>query len=269
MALKSGKSKAPDFAAGIAYWEALPPTLDTVLGGLAASSLPLVDAISSRQLILSLFPQLRTFSTSHNPRPLPTLPTPSPRALDVGAGIGRVTSNVLLHMFIFVDMVEPVESFLQTAIAESSSWKGIKQKQKGVRFIKTPLQDDALFSPLPPDDPKLLASVGREQEADSGYDVVWCQWCLGHLSTKDLVGFLKRAKKALRSGGYIVAKENVCADNEDGSARDEYDAEDSTLTRSHQAWLDAFQAAGLHVMQDDIQLGFPEYLYEVRTYVLR
>ncbi|KZO95844.1 DUF858-domain-containing protein [Calocera viscosa TUFC12733] len=269
MAPKSGKPKGPDFAAGIAYWEALPPTLDTVLGGLAASSLPLVDALSSRQLLLSLFPQLRTFSTPHNPRPLPVTPTPAPRALDVGAGIGRVTSKVLLHMFTYVDMVEPVESFLQTAISESSDWKGIKEGKKGVRFIKAPLQDVALFSPVPPEDSRVLASVGKEQEGEGGYDAIWCQWCLGHLSKKDLVVFCKRAQKALRSGGYIIAKENVCADNEDGSARDEYDAEDSTVTRSNQAWLDAFESAGLEVVQNKIQLGFPEFLYEVRSYVLR
>jgi len=267
---ESGKPKAPDFAAGIAYWEALPPTLDTVLGGLAASSLPLVDALSSRQLLLSLFPQLRTFPTPHNPTPLPASIIPALRAMDVGAGIGRVTSNVLLHIFTYVDMVEPVESFLRTAIAESSDWRDIEERQKGVRFIRASLQEVALFSTLPPADKRLLASEGKQlPKGTEGYDLVWCQWCLGHLSKSELVTFLKRMKKALRSGGYIIAKENVCRDDEDGSAWEEWDAEDSTVTRSNQAWLDAFEDAGLEVVQDGIQLGFPEYLYEVRSYVLR
>lgn len=97
------------------------------------------------------------------------------------------------------------------------------------------------------------------------YDVVWCQWCLQHLSDADLISFLKRAKAALVShpspspsppaqtrvagenenereqvreperyrdqGGVIVVKENVCQEEEDGSERVWYDDEDHSITR--------------------------------------
>ncbi|EJU05600.1 DUF858-domain-containing protein [Dacryopinax primogenitus] len=267
----SAKSETPDLAAGIAYWEALPPTLDTVLGGLAASSLPLVDALSSRQLLFAEFPELHTFPTPHHPfNPPPVLPTPESRALEVGAGIGRVTSNVLLYMFTYVDMVEPVESFLRTAIAESSSWKGIKEERKGVRFIKAPLQDTTLFSVPSSGDARVLASVGKNPPEDQiGYDAIWCQWCLGHLSTKDLVTFLQQAKRSLRTMGCIFIKENVCANEEDGSAREVYDAQDSTVTRSGSSWMRAFVSAGLMLIRDEEQLGFAADLYDVRMYVLQ
>ena len=30
--------------------------------------------------------------------------------------------------------------------------------------------------------------------SDGAYDVIWCQWVLGHLTDEDLVAFFKRAK---------------------------------------------------------------------------
>ncbi len=67
---------------------------------------------------------------------------------------------------------------------------------------------------------------------------IWCQWCLGHLSTPDLLLFLARSKKALRqnttpdSPAYIFVKENVCDNAPDGKGTEFLDEEDSSLTRS-------------------------------------
>jgi hypothetical protein len=60
------------------------------------------------------------------------------------------------------------------------------------------------------------------------YDLIWIQWCAGHLTDEQLVGFLRRCKEALNPelDGLIVLKENNSTT--DG---DEYDDVDSSVTR--------------------------------------
>lgn len=59
-------------------------------------------------------PQLATFANPLTPNP-PARPPYRLTALDVGAGIGRVTSTVLLPLFDDVVLAEPVEHFLTEA----------------------------------------------------------------------------------------------------------------------------------------------------------
>jgi protein N-terminal methyltransferase len=73
-------------------------------------------------------------------------------------------------------------------------------------------------------------------EIGMGFDVIWCQWCLGHLSDDDLVAFLRRSHAALKvkekGKSLIVVKENLCSDLDDGTPRTVFDEQDSSLTRS-------------------------------------
>ena len=263
-------------------------------------SLPRIDSLGSRQFLLHLIPHLSTVPSAI--RPLVTSQKRT-RALDVGAGIGRVTSDVLLHLVSDVVLVEPVESFIQKAYvlgsASASSeapcgkrrgvrWKGIADKSKSVTFLQGTLQSIDPVTPL--NDTKFIGRIGYEPaEADlgSGFDVIWCQWCLGHLSDTDLVAFLRRCKNSLRpsvagSGkSVIVVKENLCFDHPDGSPRTVFDPQDSSLTRSipnsmsffqssdsfsrsDKAWKKVFADAGLNLVQDRVQLGLPECLYTVK-----
>ena len=80
----------------------------------------------------------------------------------------------------------------------------------------------------------ILGRAGFHSEQEEGdFDIIWCQWCLGHLSDQELVAFFKRARGALKAlaDGLIVVKENLCRDEEDGSPRSVFDHEDSSLTR--------------------------------------
>lgn len=78
---------------------------------------------------------------------------------------------------------------------------------------------------------------GEWEEGAAGLDVCWAQWCVGHLSHDQLVGFLRRAHKALRRGpggeveGFIVVKENVCKDDDGDGAGALFDEDDSSTTR--------------------------------------
>ncbi|KAH9946088.1 DUF858-domain-containing protein [Epithele typhae] len=285
----------PDVEDGIKYWTAQPANYDGVLGGFGTGSLPRVDALGSRQLLMHLLPELCTVPSAV--RRLDASPAsalaPRPRALDVGAGVGRVTSDVLLHLFADVVLVEPVAPFVQEALrrgrassgadgahadtgadAERAPWKGIRERTKSVTFVQATLQD---FDPAAPvataAGVTVLGRVGRvpapDEPAEEKFDVVMCQWCLGALSDPDLVAFLRKARAALRdpARGLVVVKENLCS--EDGGPRSVFDESDSSLTRSDLAWKECFAAAGLKMVYEQIQLGFPEGLYPVKMYALR
>lgn len=118
------------------------------------------------------------------------------------------------------------------------------------------------------------------------YDVIWCQWCLQHLSDKDLVSFLIRSKASLlkssteaadttsstavlNGAGIIVVKENVLRDETDGSEKVWYDDEDHSITRTSNAYERVFRQAGLVVLRTQLQLGLPEELFPVRMWALK
>lgn len=86
------------YADALSYWSNLPPTVDTMLGGFAYISD--TDVKGSTKFIKKLMSQHKVGST---------------RALDCGAGIGRVSKNLLLPLFGTVDMLEVTQQFLDEA----------------------------------------------------------------------------------------------------------------------------------------------------------
>jgi protein N-terminal methyltransferase len=161
-----------------------------------------------------------------------------------------------------VVLLEPIPSFINEAIRVSSTWRGIADASKSVTFLQGTLQDYDPRTPIPssteasPSTTSTLSShptgkalnLGRvgyqppvtKGEAEEGFDVIWCQWCLGHLSDTELVTFFKTCKEALRpqideedvrTRSLIIVKENVCFDGEDDSPRTEFDERDSSVTR--------------------------------------
>ncbi|KAG9017082.1 hypothetical protein FRB90_001812 [Tulasnella sp. 427] len=211
------EEEEPNLEKGLEYWENTPATLNGVLGGFGTGTLPRVDPLGSRQFAQSLLPYtvrvksvLRPLSADDGSQP----PVRRIRALDVGAGIGRVTADVLLHLVDDVVMVEPIPKFVDQAVAAAEKWKGIKEKRKSVTFLTGPLQH---FDPR-----KTVKENGEEfnarrlgwvpssaEEDERGYDIVWCQWALGHLSDSDLVTFFKQARESLRKSPTGRAKEDV------------------------------------------------------------
>jgi len=201
--------------------------------------------------LLYLFPELSIVSSPA--RPLKPAPTRRFRALDVGAGIGRVTCDTLLHLVSDVVLLEPVESLIQAAISrgrasapaprsrnenklalQKQKWKGIADGSKSVTFLQGTLQ--ACDPANPTKTATFLGRVGYTPlvpDDDSGFDVVWCQWCLTYMNDADLIAFLKRSQTALREDGpgVIVIKENVSQDDEDHVPAIYFDEDDSSVTR--------------------------------------
>ena len=233
----SDPSTAPDSkistTASIQYWNAISPDVNGMLGGF-----PQISRIDLRGS-LNFVTKLRRLSSNCQVRNAPKLP----RAVDCGAGIGRVTEGFLTHICDVVDVVEPVVKFAQ--VLEDGALK--QQEGKVGDVYVTGLQD---WTPT------------------KTYDLIWNQWCVGHLTDTQLVAYFKRCGAALSEGGWIVVKENLSTHR---FGEDIFDHVDSSVTRSDQKFRDLFREAGLQIVKAELQTGFPKGLglYPVKMYALR
>ncbi|XP_052201913.1 alpha N-terminal protein methyltransferase 1 isoform X2 [Diospyros lotus] len=225
------QKKTQWYTEGVAYWQGVEASVDGVLGGYGHVNEP--DIKGSEAFLNTLLAD--RFPDGGRNRHLV--------ALDCGAGIGRITKNLLIRYFNEVDLLEPVSHFLEAArqnLAPENLM--VLDSHKASNFYCVPLQE---FTP----------DVAR-------YDVIWVQWCIGHLTDDDFVSFFKRAKDGLKPGGFFVLKENI--------ARTGFvlDKEDRSVTRSDSYFKELFNRCGLHVYKSKDQKGFPEDLFAVKIYAL-
>jgi protein N-terminal methyltransferase len=210
----------------IEYWSGVPATINGVLGGFGETSLPSTDVKGSRAFLKKLDLQFAEGHVFYG--------------LDIGAGIGRVTRDFLSKVCDKVDLVEPVEQFVEEA---HKALAELKSAGKIVDIYQIGMQD-------------FIPSQGK-------YTVIWCQWCLGHLGDKALVEFLQRCKKGLEENGVIVVKEN------NTMFEDDFDETDSSVTRTDDKFRALFKEAGLELLSTQLQHGLPKKLYPVRMYALK
>ena len=172
------------------------------------------------------------------------------RALDCGAGNGRVTQNVLLRAFDEVDLVELAAPTLAVALRNIAATAN-DSRRVGVlgRAFNVPLQ-------------KFEPEKGRE------YDVVWLQFVTGYLVDADFDTLLRRlrstlthqsqstnekangdeaAGEAVSSGGLIVIKDNVhFLDGPDVKPTCEPESHMTVRSRTHMHRI--FESAGLKIL---------------------
>lgn len=224
-----------------AYWDTQSASVEGMLGGL--------DVLHSRDVSAS-----SKFLSS-----IPNLSNRQ-RALDVGAGIGRVSKHLLLPNFDVVDMLEQSTLYVKESFS----------------FLEDAKMD--------PDSPRELGKIGRRivcgmQEFNSAgitgrdgvftgaledeYDIIWIQWCVIYLTDADFVAFIEQCVKALKQNGVIVVKDNV--------ARSGFlvDKVDSSVMRSDRYMRSLFDQAGVQVVKHAKQTDFPKDIYPVRMYALR
>ncbi|XP_078163707.1 alpha amino-terminal protein methyltransferase [Carex rostrata] len=227
----SDQTKLRDwYSKGISYWQGVEASVEGVLGGYGCVNDS--DVKGSEAFLKTLLPLRFGKEKQHLV------------AVDCGAGIGRVTKNLLLRHFNEVDLVEPVSHFLEAA-RENLSSNSIMQEEethKATNFYCVPLQE---FSP----------ETGR-------YDVIWVQWCIGHLPDEDFISFFKRAKVGLKPNGFFIVKENI--------ARGGFvlDKDDQSITRSDAYFRDLFNRCGLFVHSARDQKEMPKELFPVKMYCL-
>ncbi|KOS22135.1 Alpha N-terminal protein methyltransferase 1 [Escovopsis weberi] len=179
-----------DKNAGLDYWQSVGADVDSMLGGVPSAGG--FSSVSRIDLIGSRSFLARLGIGIKGDR------CKVASALEGGAGIGRITQGLLVDIAEQVDVVEPIAKFTQKLVG-----------RPGVRHIHNiGLQD-------------------WEPAEGLRYDLIWVQWCLGHLTDLQLVAFLRRCQGALSpEGGVLVVKENLSS-----SGLDVYDETDSSVTR--------------------------------------
>lgn len=178
-------------------------------------------------------------------RMIPDCPTEGklPLGVDCGAGVGRVTEGLLSQVCERVDAVEPIEKF--TEVIRNSELK------------RTGVVGD-------------IYTMGLENwyPEKNKYDLIWTQFCVGHLTDVQLREYFVRCREALTETGIMIVKENQSTDP---NGLDMFDEEDSSVTRTDEKLRTLFKEAGLVLVASELQLGFPKNfkLLPVRFYALR
>jgi len=234
------------YTKAIAYWEnneEVPATVDGVLGGFASLDAP--DVRASRRFLT----QARDAAGQSGEFV----------AADVAAGIGRVTKHVLLPLgAASVDVLEPARTLREAACAFVDAPATVEGVEVGgsaakCRFLAAPMQD---WTP-----------------SSSSYDVIWAQWCVGHLTDSHFLRFLQRCRTALKPRGVLVIKDN-CGESSSTDDCFEVDDDDRSICRGR-AYLEALLAlSGAELLCTALQPvagedAFPADIYPVRSYALR
>lgn len=221
MPINQSRKRDSRFASKLAeqcrrYWTEAPPTIDGVLGGL--ERVHELDIRESREFLESLKFVGRE------------------RALDCGAGIGRISKHLLCPLFRTTDVLEPSRHLFDRA--------------------KVELMTSAVGEFLNESVEKIVFR--------HSYDVIAIQWVAAYLSDLDLSSFLARAKGALNTNGVIFLKDNVAA----GTGHVVHD-EDGSQTRSDEHYADIFAQSGLKCVRKRLQRQWPADLFKARMYALR
>lgn len=203
------------------YWESVEASVNGMMGGF--ESLSNIEEQSSVEFI--------TKNVSEENRKL---------VLDCGAGIGRVSKNVLLKIFDKVTLLEPTVKLIDKA-------KEMLPTDRVLHFHVNPIQN---MEPKPDE-------IGS-------YDLVWFQWVLCYADDAELVNVLSVTKKYLNQNGIIGVKENISSNSENI-----YDSVDDSTIRTDSKFKQIFHECGLVVISSCKQAGFPKELYPVKMYMLK
>lgn len=218
----------------IRYWLSVPASVGGVLGGFGEQTLvPTADIVGLGTFLRKLLTRMVC------PEGFQKL------TIDMGAGIGRITRDLLWKVSDTVDLLEPVQQFVDQMDRELVA---VKNRGKLGDIYPIGMQE---WSPAP-------EKVGR-------YWLVWCQWCAGQLPDDALVEFFVRCKDALIANGVgtLIVKENIAP------VEDIFDETDSSVTRTDAKFRELFIRAGYKLIASDIQKGLPKELFPVRMYCLK
>jgi protein N-terminal methyltransferase len=198
------------------YWSQAPATIDGVLGGV--ENVHETDILDSRAFVESLDGVGRD------------------RALDCGAGIGRVSKHVLCPLFKLTDVMESAEQMIAKARSD------LPEERIG-QFLQCSVEHAVL---------------------SHSYDLVVLHWVAAYLADDTLVSFLARCKATLRQGGMVFLKDNIASANQLI-----VDDEDGSRIRSDKQYKFIFAKAGLACVKEARPERWPRDLYPAKMYAVR
>eukprot|EP01114_Cavostelium_apophysatum_P023318 TRINITY_DN8740_c0_g1_i1.p1 TRINITY_DN8740_c0_g1~~TRINITY_DN8740_c0_g1_i1.p1 ORF type:complete len:325 (-),score=47.61 TRINITY_DN8740_c0_g1_i1:561-1436(-) len=204
------------------YWKQIDATVDGMLGGYERISIE--DLKGSREFLKEFLDGKHGFTLGKG------------RAIDCGAGIGRIAKGLIVPIFQQTDLLELNPTFLA----------------KAKEFINSEKVKNYFCSGL-----------HQFDFGDNKYDLIWIQWVIGYLTDAHLVDFLQRCQKALTNNGVIIVKDNNCSE---GFI---VDKTDSSVTRSDNYFKALIKQTGLSLVKVKLQARFPTEIFPVRMYALR
>jgi SAM-dependent methyltransferase len=216
-----------------AHWASKEPVLLSVLGGFEKSHLP--DVKCSCELLNGLI-----LTKQLNPG----------NALDLAAGIGRVTEFVLSNFFKEIDLVEKDKKFIDKCKVKFSSNDKIK---------------------------KIYMESLENFKFERKYDLIWIQWCLENLEDEDLEPFIKKCYDNLNEDGIIIVKENLYnvegeGEEEEEEEEDNYQFKYSELDYSKQRpdafYINLFIKNKFKIKLHFLNPNWPEDMMPLCVYVL-
>ena len=189
------------------FWAAQQASVDGMLGGFG--SISDIDLHGSQFFLSWLMPRD------------PATPSREWRALDVGAGIGRVTKGLLVpHGFTSVDLVDSSARFLEEA--------------RG--YVDSPAFGNTYITEM--------SSFDFERQSRL-WDLIWIQWVAIYLTDSEFVDFFRKCGEnmVISQKSFTVLKENVLR----GDKASVSDKEDASVTRSDAHMKRLWDSAGLKV----------------------
>src|SRR5262245_1860113 len=198
------------------YWAEVAPTINGVLGGM--EHVHEDDIRESKAFLESLTSVGRD------------------RALDCGAGIGRVSKYLLCPLFRTTDVMERSSQMLAAAKVN------LPRESVGEFFAES-----------------MERAVLRNT-----YDVIVLQWVAAYLQDDDLMLFLSRCREALKANGVIFLKDNVSTDDKLAINR-----EDHSRIRSDKHYKVIFAQCGITCVKEARQQRWPRDLFPAKMYALR
>ena len=145
------------------------------------------------------------------------------RALDVGAGIGRITFNVLYDKCNKIDLLDNNKKFLNHAELKQREIKGDKIEN----FYHSKIQNFRF---------------------QYNYDLIFVQWVLEYLDEKNFALFISNISSHLNNEGYVIIKENINLDNELNIPIEE----EGSLIRPNKTFENCFRIAGLKSIHEEL-----------------
>ena len=161
--------------------------------------------------------------------------------LEVGSGIGRISTNLLYKYFENIDLLERKKEFLIKAKENCE----ILHKKIGRTIFK-----------------EFYISSIEDFTFQKTYDMIFIQWVLEYLTDEDLDKFLLQSYKNLNHQGVILIKENV-------SNPREYITEEGSHIRERSFFEERFKMLNLQeIYSEKVDLGRTD-LFDVHCWCLK
>lgn len=181
-------------------------------------------------------------------------------ALDCGAGIGRITRELLLHYFAEVDILEPSQVLIEEA----------------KRLLQPPSSDSNNLSHPDGYHVANYFQIGLQEHPwhlyPQRYDAIWLQWAIDKLTDQDAVTMLINSRISLKSTNSVVfLKENICPPHVCDDQQIRFFVDDEpTITRTLSYLLThIIKPSGYEVVNSAVQSDFYPESFPVMMMSLR